>query len=52
MEGFLCFTVLIVELNFTAEDITTSYLFTAWPSLALATVLLHCKSQYNQRLLF
>jgi hypothetical protein len=52
MEGFLRFTVLIVKLNFTPEEITTSYLFTAWPTLVLAVVLLHCKSQYNQRLLF
>jgi hypothetical protein len=29
-----------------------TYSFTAWPSLALAVVLLHCKSQYKQRLLF
>ena len=27
-----------------------TYSFTAWPSLALAVVLLHCKSQYKQRL--
>ena len=42
---------LIVKLNFTAEEISTSYLFTAWPTLALAVVLLHCKSQYKLRLL-
>jgi hypothetical protein len=29
-----------------------TYSFTAWLSLALAVVLLHCKSQYKQRLLF
>jgi len=45
MEGFLCFTVLIVKLNFTAEDITTSYLFR--PGLLSRSPRCYCVANLN-----